>query len=158
MVIINGESGSGKSTAAMRFAESKKDRSLYILLEKDRRMAKALSDKGFDYAVYGNGYLVDIKYRILERGGLMGNDLEYVVVDCLNMIKDQKSKAAIVRELECIEKDFNLEIVLVMNLLKKGKIKNGHGKVFDQFPDIRQSERYRFYRPEEIVSLLRKEA
>lgn len=158
MIIINGESGSGKSTAAMKFIESKKDKSLYILMEKDYRMSKELAGKGFDYAVYGNGYLVDIKYRILERGGLIANDLEYVVVDCLNMIKDQKSKIAIVRELERIEKDFKLEIVLVMNLLRTGKIKSGSGRVFDQFPDIRESERYRFYRPEEIISLLRKEA
>lgn len=158
MVIISGESCTGKSTAAMRFIESKKDKSLYILMEKDNRMAKQLSGSGYEYAVYRNGYLVDIKYRILERGGLMSNDLEYVVVDCLNMIRDQKSQMAKIYELEQIERDFGLEIVLVLNTLRVGSIKSAGGSEFEQFSAIKSTGRYRFYRPEEISSLLQKEA
>jgi hypothetical protein len=152
MIIINGESGSGKSTAAMRFIEANKDKSLYILMERDTRMAKELSNKGFDYAVYRNGYLVDIKYRILERGGLMSNDLEYVVVDCLNMIKDKKGGLSKIYELEQIEKDFNLEIVLVMNLLRTKEIKSQNTK-YKQFGAIMATGKYKFVRPEEITSL-----
>ena len=100
MIVINGESASGKSTAALNFIERHKDRSLYILMERDSRLTKLLYSSGFDYAVYGNGHLVDIKYRILERGGLMSNDLEYVVVDSLGMIKDPISQMAKIAELE----------------------------------------------------------
>lgn len=157
MIIINGESGSGKSTAAMRFIEDNKSESLYILMERDRRMSKILNSEGFDYAVYGNGYLVDIKYRILERGGLMSNDLKYVVVDCLNLIKDGKSYLAKIYELENIEKDFNLEIVLVINTLRMKNIKSQNNH-FKQFGAIMATGRYKFFRPEEITSILRKES
>jgi ABC-type dipeptide/oligopeptide/nickel transport system ATPase component len=158
MIIINGESGSGKSTAALKIIEKHKDSSLYILMERDRRMAKILSSDGFDYAVYGNGYLLDIKYRILERGGLMSNDLKYVVVDCLNMIKDGKSQLAKLYELEQIEKDFNLEVILILNMLRVGNIKSAGGSEFEQFSAIKATGRYRFCRPEEISTLLQKEA
>jgi len=157
MIVINGESASGKSTAALNFIERHKDRSLYILMERDSRLTKLLYSSGFDYAVYGNGHLVDIKYRILERGGLMSNDLEYVVVDSLGMIKDPISQMAKIAELEKIEKDFNLKIILIVNLLRTKDIKSV-GKEFKQYEAIIKSGRLEFYRPEEISTLLQKEA
>lgn len=157
MIIIKGESGSGKSTAALRFIEKHKDRSLYIMMEKDSRMSKILYSKGFDYAIYRNGYLLDIKYRILERGGLMSNDLKYVVIDCLNLIKDHKSYIDKLGDLENIERDFGLEIVLVMNVLRMNNIKSKN-KDFRQFGDIMDAGKHRFFRPEEINSALLKES
>lgn len=155
MIIIKGESGSGKSTAALRFIENHKESSLYILMEKDSRLSKMLYSEGFDYAIYRNGYLLDIKYRILERGGLMSNDLKYVVVDCLNMIRDQKTYAEKVAYLEEIEGDFGLEIVLVMNALIMKDIKS-HKTEFRQFGSILDT--HRFFSPQEITSELRKES
>lgn len=149
MIIINGETASGKSTAALRFIEKSKEKSLYILMERDARMAKILHSEGFDYAVYGNGHIIDIKYRILERGGLMSNDLEYVVVDSLGMIKDPISQMAKIGELEKIETDFGLKIILILNLLRTNNI-NSSEKEFRQYDSIRKSGRFEFYRPEEI--------
>jgi hypothetical protein len=157
MIVINGESASGKSTAALRFIERHKEKSLYILMERDASMSKILHSEGFDYAVYGNGHIIDIKYRILERGGLMSNDLEYVVVDSLGMIKDPISQMAKLSELEKIEKDFGLKIILLLNLLKMKNIKSAT-REFNQYDAIKKSGRFEFYRPEEIFSLLQKGA
>ena len=157
MIIIKGESGSGKSTAALRFIENHKERSLYILMEKDCRLSKILYSEGFDYAIYRNGYLLDIKYRILERGGLMSNDLKYVVVDCLNLIKDHKSYHDKIAELENIERDFDLQIVLVMNTLIMKNIKSQKTE-FRQFGEIMETKRHKFFSPREITSVLPKES
>lgn len=155
MIIIKGDSGSGKSTAALKFIQEHKASSLYILLERDARISRMLHSEGFDYGLYRNGHLIDIKYRILERGGLMSNDLKYVVVDCLNLIKDSKSYEAKLAELENIEKDFGLEIVLIMNTLRIKNIKSQSAE-FKQFGSIIETGKYKFFRPEEISSILLK--
>lgn len=157
MIIIIGESASGKSAAALSFIEKRKGKSLYLLMERDARMANILHSDGFDYAVYGNGHIIDIKYRILERGGLMSNDLEYVVVDSLGMIKDPISQMAKIIELEKLEIDFGLKIILTLNLLKMRNIKSSKNE-FNQYEAIRKSGRFEFYRPEEIPRLLQKES
>ena len=60
---------------------------------------------------------MDIKYRILEKGGLLCNTLDYVVIDSLNFISDKKAYTEKIKYLLDVEKDFNLKIITSINVL-----------------------------------------
>jgi deoxyadenosine/deoxycytidine kinase len=117
MIIIQGEMGSGKSKLAMDLLKHKK-KGLYLILDKDHSVIQRLKKEKMDYTFMTNCLLMDIKYRILERGGLMNNDLDYVVVDSLNKIKDTKSYLEKIKYLQEVEKDFGIKIILTHNILR----------------------------------------
>ena len=99
MIIIHGNQSSGKSTLALNLIKNKSN-SLYITLINDISIIKRLINYNIDFTLLKYRNLIDIKYRILERGGLINNNLEYVVIDSINMIKDDisyKEKISIYR-------------------------------------------------------------
>ena len=117
MTIIQGEMSSGKSRLALDLLKHK-ERGLYLLLDKDHSVLQRLKKQKTDYTFMTNCFLIDIKYRILERGGLLNNDLEYVVIDSLNKIKDGKSYLEKIKYLQELERDFNIKIILTHNILR----------------------------------------
>ncbi len=124
MVIINGERETGKSTFAINILKNKKN-SLYLILENDTSIISKLKKKNINYTYIESCHLMDVKYRILEYGGLMNNSLDYVVLDSINFLKDNigyKEKANYIKQLE---KDFKIKIFLIFNSLKRiDKFKN----------------------------------
>ena len=56
--------------------------------------------------------------RLLENGGLINNSLEYVVIDSINFIKDEKKYSDKIKYIDEIAKDLNIKIVLIFNILK----------------------------------------
>jgi hypothetical protein len=116
MIIIHGKQGTGKSTLAINLIR-KKNNSLYLTLDNDSCTIKMLKEYKIDYTYMKHRNLIDLKYRILENGGLIGNNLEYVVVDSINLIKDNKSYKEKISYIEELESDFNIKIVLVFNTL-----------------------------------------
>jgi nicotinamide riboside kinase len=114
MTIISGESRSGKSELAIKLAK-KMNNSLYLSLEKDFISLKKMKELGVDFTTMKFKSLLDIKYRILERGGLMFNDLDYVIIDSLNLISDNKSYNEKIEYLLDVEKDFKLKIICTLN-------------------------------------------
>jgi hypothetical protein len=117
MIIIKGDSCSGKSTTAMIYCKEKKSKFVYFLMENDVRLKKKLSYEKFEWFMLSNGYVADIKSYVLEKGGI-NNSLDFIVIDCLNMIKDKIPYSNILDELNQIEKIFKIEIILIVNTLK----------------------------------------
>ena len=117
MTIIQGEMGSGKSKLSIDLIKHKKD-VLYLLLDKDHMVLQKLKSEKIDYTFMTNRFLIDIKYRILESGGLLNNNLEYVVVDSLNRIKDSISYLEKIKYLQGLEKDFGVKIISTHNILR----------------------------------------
>lgn len=118
MIIIHGEQGTGKSTLAVNMLRNKKN-SLYLTLENDYGIIRKLNDFNIDYTYLSFGNLIDLKYRILENGGLMNNNLEYVVIDSLNFIRDNKSYKEKIHYIEQLESDFKIKIALIFNTLNR---------------------------------------
>ena len=118
MIIIHGAQGTGKSTLALNMIKSKK-KSLYFLLDSDCRVMKKLKEYKIDYEYMKYGSLIDIKYRILEDGGLINNSLEYVVIDSINLIKDNKSYKEKISYIEQLEIDFKIKIAIIFNTLDR---------------------------------------
>lgn len=123
MTIIYGGSSTGKSKAALSIVSEFREKSLYILTERDGRLIERLKAEKIDFKVAKECFLMDIKYSCLEKGGVIANTLDYCVVDCLNMISDKKAYFEKIRYLMEVEKDFGLEIIATFNTLttrKKG--------------------------------------
>lgn len=118
MIIIYGEQASGKSTFAMNMIKNRKN-SLYLSMDRDNSLLETLIESKIDFAYLEYGFLMDIKCRILERGGLMNNTLEYVVIDSINHIKDKKSYNEKLKCIAQMEIDFGIKIAVVFNILKK---------------------------------------
>jgi hypothetical protein len=118
MIIIHGEQGTGKSTLALNMLKNRNN-SLYITLDSDCRVFKKLKEYKTDYDYIKFGSLMDIKYRILEDGGLINNRLEYVVIDSINLIKDDRSYKEKIAYIEQLEIDFKIKIVIVLNTLNR---------------------------------------
>ena len=89
MTIIYGESETGKSTFAISQIVNKEN-ALYLLLDNDTSSIKSLKKNKIEFTIIENCHLIDIKYRLLENGGLIRNNLEYLVIDSINLIKDKK--------------------------------------------------------------------
>lgn len=118
MIIIQGEQGTGKSTLALNMIKNKKN-SLYLTLDNDYNLIKELKKFSIDYTYIKFGNLIDLKYRILENGGLMNNSLEYVVIDSMNLIKDNKSYKDKISYIEQLESDFKIKVALIFNILSR---------------------------------------
>jgi hypothetical protein len=117
MIIIQGEMLSGKSRLAIDLVKNNK-RSLYLTLDKDNSVIKSLKENKIEYTLMNKCLLMDIKYRVLERGGLLNNDLDFVVVDSLNKITDKKTYIEKIKYLLEVEKDFKIKIIATMNTLR----------------------------------------
>lgn len=123
MTIIYGSTETGKSNVAASFIRNKKN-SLYITLDRDIKIINRLKKDKTEFYLMENCFLLDLKYRLLERGGLINNDLEYVVIDSINFIKDKKTYLKKIEYINEMAKDFNIKIILVFNtLIKSDKIK-----------------------------------
>jgi ABC-type dipeptide/oligopeptide/nickel transport system ATPase subunit len=118
MVIIHGEQGTGKSTLALNLIKNKEN-SLYLVLENDFSIINKIKKSNTDFTLIKYCTLIDLKYRILENGGLINNSLEYVVIDSINFIKDNISYKQKIKYLEELETDFKIKIILVFNTLNR---------------------------------------
>ena len=121
MIIIQGEMLSGKSRLAVNLSKmsiSNNKKPLYLTLDKDQSVIKSLKKNKIEYTLMNKCYLMDIKYRILERGGLMNNDLDVVIIDSLNRIIDKKNYVEKIKYLLEVEKDFKIKIIATMNTLR----------------------------------------
>lgn len=119
MTIIFGTQGSGKSTVATKMAM--RGKSIYMLAENDARLMASLSSKRIEFFLERSFSIEDIKHACMERGGIISNDLEYCIVDSINMIKDEISYSDRIRNLMEIEKIFKIEIVATFNTLSSKK-------------------------------------
>jgi hypothetical protein len=120
MVIIHGEQETGKSTLAINILKNKKN-SLYLMLENDLSLIKKFkNNNNIDFKYVKHCHLIDLKYQILEYGGLMNNTLDYVVIDSINFIKDNISYKEKINYIKQLELDFKIKILLVFNTLNKG--------------------------------------
>jgi hypothetical protein len=131
MTIIEGVSNSGKSRLSIDLIKNFK-RSMFFLLDVDHSSINLLKKNKIEYQILNKCHLMDIKYRILEKGGIISNSLDYVVIDSINLIKDNKSYTEKIKYLLEVEKDFNLKIITTMNILNNldkipNEIKNING-------------------------------
>lgn len=117
MIIVWGESETGKSSFAINLIKEKKN-SLYILLDKDMATMNKLKENKVDFSIMNNCFLMDLKYRLLESGGLINNSLEYVVIDSINLIRDKKTYSEKIAYLDEMAEAFGVKIALVLNVLK----------------------------------------
>ena len=118
MVIIHGEQGTGKSTLALNLIKNKEN-SLYLVLENDYSIIKKIKESNIDFTLIKYCNLVDLKYRILENGGLINNSLDCVVIDSINFIRDNISYKQKIKYLEELETDFKIKIILIFNRLNR---------------------------------------
>jgi predicted ATP-dependent serine protease len=116
MVIIHGEQETGKSTLALNILKNKKN-SLYLILENDLSVIRKFKKNNVDFTYIKYCHLMDLKYQILEYGGLMNNTLDYVVIDSINFIKDNISYKEKINYIKQLELDFKINILLIFNTL-----------------------------------------
>jgi hypothetical protein len=127
MVVIHGESSSGKSKKALSLIDPTK-KCLYFALDFDKNIKKLeLGNKNLQVTAYPRGsFLVDLEYEILNHGGLFKNKLSYVVIDTINFLKDDKKNLLkFLSRLKRIEKEYNkFEIIAVVNKLHHFELSN----------------------------------
>jgi hypothetical protein len=120
MIVIHGESRSGKSKKALSLIEKDK-KTVYFALDFDKNIKRLEYDnKNLQVTAYPKGsFLVDLEYEILNHGGLFKNRLSYVVIDTINFLKDDKKNLPkFLSKLKRIEVEYNkFEIIAVVNTL-----------------------------------------
>lgn len=127
MVVIHGESNSGKSIKALSLLDINK-KTVYFALDFDKKI-KLLEcgNKNLQVTAYPKGsFLVDLEYEILNHGGLFKNDISYVVIDTINFLKDDKKNLPkFLSRLKRLEKEYNkFEIIAVINTLRHFDLQN----------------------------------
>jgi hypothetical protein len=127
MVVIHGESSSGKSSKVLSLIDQSK-KCLYFALDFDKNIKNLeLENKNLQVTAYPKGsFLVDLEYEILNHGGLFKNRLSYVVIDTINFLKDEKKDLSkLLSRLKRLEKEYNkFEIIAVINTLHHFELKN----------------------------------
>jgi hypothetical protein len=120
MVVIYGESNSGKSKKALSLIDLNK-KTLYFALDFDKNIKLLeLHNKNLQVTAYPkSSFLVDLEFEILNHGGLFKNRLSYVVIDTVNFLKDNKKNLpSFLSRLKRLEKEYNkFEIIAVINTL-----------------------------------------
>lgn len=127
MVVIHGESQSGKSKKALSLIDMSK-KTVYFALDFDKNIKSLeLNNKNLQVTAYPKGsFLVDLEYEILNHGGLFKNKLSYVVIDTINFLKDDKKNLPkLLSRLKRLEKEYNkFEIIAVINTLHHFELKS----------------------------------
>ena len=127
MVVIHGESQSGKSKKALSLIDMSK-KTVYFALDFDKNIKSLeLNNKNLQVTAYPKGsFLVDLEYEILNHGGLFKNKLSYVVIDTINFLKDDKKNLPkFLSRLKRLEKEYNkFEIIAVINTLHHFELEN----------------------------------
>ena len=127
MVVIHGESQSGKSKKVLSLIDQTK-KCLYFALDFDKNIKSLeLNNKNLQVTAYPKGsFLVDLEYEILNHGGLFKNKLSYVVIDTINFLKDDKKNLPkFLSRLKRLEKEYNkFEIIAVINTLHHFELEN----------------------------------
>ena len=127
MIVIHGESRSGKSKKALSLIDKDK-KTVYFALDFDKNIKSLeMQNKNLQVTAYPKGsFLVDLEYEILNHGGLLKNKLSYVVIDTINFLKDDKKNLPkFLSKLKRIEKEYNkFEIIAVVNTLHHFELKN----------------------------------
>lgn len=128
MIVIHGESNSGKSTKALSLINKYK-KTLYFALDFDKRIKVVeLTNKNIQVTAFPNRitHLADLESEILNHGGLLNNRLSYVVIDPINILNDDKKDIfGFLLKLEKLEKEYNkFEIIAVLNTLYHFEISN----------------------------------
>jgi hypothetical protein len=120
MIVIHGESQSGKSKKALSLIDMSK-KTVYFALDFDKNIKSLeLNNENLQVTAYPKGsFLIDLEYEILNHGGLFKNKLSYVVIDTINFLKDDKKNLPkFLSKLKRIEKEYNsFEIIAVINTL-----------------------------------------
>ena len=137
MVVIYGESNSGKSTKAIKLLDPSK-KSLYFALDFDKNIKKLeLLNKNIQVTAYHrSSFLIDLEFEILNHGGLYGNKLSYVVIDPINFLVDNKKKGLVELLIDLIrlEREYNkFELIVVINTLHHFEM----GKKVKRLPGVK---------------------
>lgn len=119
MVIVHGVSQSGKSSKAMSLLNINR-KSIYFSLDFDESLEK-FRNKNFEIKKIKNCSEINIEFEI---GKILLNQKislpNQVVVDPINLIKSKSNNILdIIENFRYIENRFNIEIILVLNTLKK---------------------------------------
>jgi hypothetical protein len=126
MIVIHGESISGKSRKALSLLDPSK-KSLYFALDFDKNIKKLeLLNKNLQVTAFPKGsFLIDLEFEILNYGGLYKNELSYVVIDTINFLQDKKGFAKTIARLKRLEKEYNkFEVIAVVNTLHHFELKD----------------------------------
>ena len=127
MIVIHGESRSGKSLKALSLLDMSK-KTVYFALDFDKNIKLLEYNRtNLQVTAYPKGsFLVDLEYEILNHGGLFKNDISYVVIDTINFLKDDKKNLPkFLSRLKRIEKEYNkFEIIAVINTLHHFELKD----------------------------------
>lgn len=126
MIVIHGESRSGKSLKALSLLDMSK-KTVYFALDFDKNIKLLEYNRtNLQVTAYPKGsFLVDLEYEILNHGGLYKNDLSYVVIDTINFLQDRKGFAKTIARLKRLEKEYNkFEVIAVVNTLHHFELKD----------------------------------
>lgn len=115
MVIVHGESRSGKTSKALSLLNTKR-KSMYFVLDSDKSILK-LKKENLDIRYISNCFQIDIEYELMSNGGMIKNPISQVVIDPINFIirKEKENIISIIEKLKSIEDTYKVEIILVMN-------------------------------------------
>lgn len=126
MVVIHGESNSGKSSKALSLLDMSK-KTVYFALDFDKNIKSLeIKNKNLQVTAYPKGsFLVDLEFEILNHGGLYKNELSYVVIDTINFLQDRKGFSKTIARLKRLEKEYNkFEVIAVVSTLHHFELKD----------------------------------
>ena len=122
MIVIYGESQSGKTSKALSLL-SRESKSIYFVLDHDTSLDRWLKyrmntkidireiNRNFEYDIE-----YDIEFGIFERG-VINKNLSQLVVDPINYLvrKNKNSLKDVIEKLKSIEDRYNIDVIVTMN-------------------------------------------